>query len=233
MKRQILDELLAARRVNRPVALATNLRSGQQRLIFTDGTSGDLCLDIDMIIAAGEALKADRNTTLKTPAGDVFVHCFNPAPRLFVVGAVHIAQPLARMGQLAGYGVTVIDPRRSFAGGDRFEGLDVSGEWPDEALERLKPDARSAIVTLTHDPKLDDPALETALRSPAFYIGALGSKKTHAARLARLRGNRFSEAELARIHGPVGLDIGALSPAEIAISIMAQMTQARRAGSEG
>jgi xanthine dehydrogenase accessory factor len=136
------------------------------------------------------------------------------------------------MAQLAGYGVTIIDPRRGFAGGERFTGVEVTGEWPDEALERLKPDARSAIITLTHDPKLDDPALEVALRSPAFYVGALGSKKTHAARLERLRRAGLSDAELAKIHGPIGLSIGAVSPAEIALSIMAQITQLRRQGDE-
>jgi xanthine dehydrogenase accessory factor len=232
MKRAILDAVMAARQAGRPVAVATNLRSGQQRLIFADESSGELCLDIDMMLAAGEALKSDRNTTLKMPAGDVFVQVYNPPPRVFVVGAVHIAQPLARMAQLTGYGVTIIDPRRGFSGGERFSGLEVTGEWPDEALQRLQPDARSAIVTLTHDPKLDDPALEVALRSPAFYVGALGSKKTHAARLERLRRAGLSDAELAKIHGPIGLSIGAVSPAEIALSIMAQITQLRRQGGE-
>lgn len=228
MKRATLDALMAARKAGRPVALATNLRSGQQLLVYATETAGDLCIDVDMVAAATEALKTDRNTSFSTPAGEVFVHVYNPPPRLFVVGAVHIAQPLARMAQLAGYGVTVIDPRRGFAGGDRFADLDVTGEWPDEALQRLKPDARSAIVTLTHDPKLDDPALAMALRSPAFYVGALGSKKTHAARLERLRRDGFSDHELSRIHGPIGLSIGAVSPAEIAVSIMAQVTQLRR-----
>jgi len=232
MKRATLDALMTAREAGRPVAVATNLRSGQQRLIFADESSGELCLDVDMMLAAADALKTDRNTTLKTPAGDVFVQVYNPPPRVFVVGAVHIAQPLARMAQLSGYGVTIIDPRRGFASGERFAGLDVTGEWPDEALERLKPDSRSAIVTLTHDPKLDDPALQAALRSPAFYVGALGSKKTHAARLERLRRAGLSDTELARIHGPVGLSIGAVSPAEIAVSIMAQITQRRRQGDE-
>jgi xanthine dehydrogenase accessory factor len=232
MKRSTLDALMAARKAGRPVALATNLRSGQQLLVYANETEGDLCIDVDMVAAATEALKTDRNTSFNTPAGQVFVHVQNPPPRMFVVGAVHIAQPLARMAQLAGYGVTVIDPRRGFASSERFSGLDVTGDWPDEALQRLKPDARSAIVTLTHDPKLDDPALGTALRSPAFYIGALGSKKTHAARLERLRAEGFSDGELSRIHGPVGLSIGAVSPAEIAVSIMAQITQRRRQGDE-
>ena len=230
MNKRIFDDLMAARAAGRPVALATNLRSGQQLLIFANETKGDLCLDIDIVMAAGEALKTDQNITLNTPAGQVFIHVHNPAPRLFLVGAVHIAQPLAKMGQLSGYGVTIIDPRRGFAGGGRFDGMDVTGEWPDEALARLKPDARTAIVTLTHDPKLDDPALDSALRSPAFYVGALGSKKTHAARLERLRAKGFPDGELARIHGPVGLSIGAVSPAEIAISVMAQITQIRRHG---
>jgi xanthine dehydrogenase accessory factor len=232
MKRSTVDALMAARKAGRPVALATNLRSGQQLLVYADETAGDLCVDVDMMAAAADALKSDRNISFNTPAGEVFVHVHNPPPRMFVVGAVHIAQPLARMAQLAGYGVTVIDPRRSFAGGDRFTDFDVTGEWPDEALQRLKPDARSAVVTLTHDPKIDDPALESALRSPAFYVGALGSKKTHAARLHRLRQAGLSDATLARIHGPVGLSIGAVSPAEIAVSIMAQVTQQRRQGSQ-
>lgn len=230
MKRRILDALLAARAAHQPVALATNLRSGQQMLICEDGTEGELCIDVDMVLAAIEALKTDRSISFSTPAGQVFVQCFNPPPRLIVVGAVHIAQPLARMASLAEYGVTLVDPRRSFGSPERFPGIEMSGEWPDEALQRLKPDARTAIVTLTHDPKLDDPALAIALRSPAFYIGSLGSKKTHAARLHRLQKQGFSEAELARIHGPVGLDIGALSPAEIALAIMAQITQVRRSG---
>jgi xanthine dehydrogenase accessory factor len=229
MKRDIRQALLSAREAGRPVALATNLRSGQQLLVFERETTGDLCLDIDMLAAIGDALKQDANTTIATPAGEVFVQAFNPPPRLIVVGAVHIAQPLARIASLAGYGVTVVDPRRAFASSDKFSGFAVTDEWPDEALTRLGPDLRSAVVTLTHDPKLDDPALAVALRSPAFYIGALGSKKTHAARLARLKAMGFDERALARIHGPVGLDIGALSQSEIAISIMAEITKIRRA----
>ena len=231
MKAAIFDKLQDARAAKTPVALATNLRSGQQLLIYANGTDGDLCLDMDMVVAAGEALKRDEHLRFKTPAGEIFVQVFNPPPRLLVVGAVHIAEPLARMGELAGYGVTVIDPRRGFAESQKFEGFAVMGEWPDEAMATLKPDSRTAVVTLTHDPKLDDPALTAALRSSAFYIGALGSKKTHAARLGRLKEAGFSDEELARIHGPVGLNIGALSPAEIAVSIVGQITQVRRSGS--
>ena len=230
MKRDILETLSAARAAKRPVALATNLRSGQQKLIYVDGSEGELCLDVDMMAAATDAIRRDEHMRFSTPAGEVFVQSFNPPPRLLIMGAVHIAQPLARMGNLAGYGVTIVDPRRGFAESQRFEGIEISGEWPDEAMARLKPDARTAVVTLTHDPKLDDPALDAALKSPAFYIGALGSRKTHAARLERLKAAGFSDKDLARIHGPVGLDINALSPAEIAVSIVAQITQVRRGG---
>jgi len=228
MKAATLDKLQAARAAKRSVALATNLRSGQQLLIYADGTEGDLCLDMDMVVAAGEALKNDQHLRFATPAGEVFVQAFNPPPRLLVVGAVHIAEPLARMGELAGYSVTVVDPRRGFAESQKFDGFTVMGDWPDEAMAKLKPDSRTAVVTLTHDPKLDDPALAAALRSTAFYIGALGSRKTHAARLGRLKEMGFNDTELQRIHGPVGLDIGALSPAEIAVAIVAQITQVRR-----
>lgn len=230
MKRDILDKLSAARGAKRPAALATNLRSGQQKLIFLDGSEGELCIDVDMIAAATDAIRRDEHIRFSTPAGEVFVQVFNPPPRLVIVGAVHIAQPLARVGDLTGYGITIVDPRRGFAESQRFEGIEISGEWPDEAMARLKPDARTAVVTLTHDPKLDDPALDAALKSPAFYIGALGSRKTHAARLERLKAAEFTDNDLKRIHGPVGLDINALSPAEIAISIMAQITQVRRGG---
>ncbi len=233
MKAAILDKLQAARASKTPVALATNLRSGQQLLIYAGGTEGDLCLDMDMVVAAGDALKRDEHERFTTPAGEVFVQVFNPPPRLLVVGAVHITEPLARMGTLAGYGVTVIDPRRGFAESQKFDGFTVMGDWPDEAMATLKPDSRTAVVTLTHDPKLDDPALAAALRSKAFYIGALGSRKTHAARIGRLKEAGFSDTELQRIHGPVGLDIGALSPAEIAVSIVGQITQVRRNGSAG
>jgi xanthine dehydrogenase accessory factor len=228
MKPAIRTALAEARARKVPVALATNLASGQQRLIYLDGTEGELCLDVDQIAAATDALRRDESIDFPTSQGKVFVQVFNPPPRLIIVGAVHIAEPLARVAALAGYGVTLIDPRRGFSERDRFPGFTIESEWPDEAMRALQPDVRSAVVTLTHDPKLDDPALIEALRSPAFYIGALGSRKTHAARLARLKAAGFSDAELARIRGPVGLAIGAISPAEIAVSIVAQITQVRR-----
>ena len=158
---------------------------------------------------------------------------FGETPLTEAVGAVHIAQPLARMAALAGYLVTVVDPRTAFASDERFPGVEVSTDWPDEALEKLQLNRRTAVVTLTHDPKLDDPALATALRSDVFYIGALGSKRTHAGRLKRLGELGFGEKDFARIHGPVGLDIGAVSPSEIAISILAQITLVLRGQRRG
>jgi xanthine dehydrogenase accessory factor len=190
-------------------------------------------LDPAALAAIRKAQSEDRSTVIDTPGGEVFVEVFNPRLRAIIVGAVHIAQPLARMAALTGYLVTVVDPRTAFASDSRFPDVAVSTDWPDEALEKFRPDRRTAIITLTHDPKLDDPALVVALRSAAFYIGALGSKKTHAARCKRLQGMGFGETELARIHGPVGLDIGAISPAEIAISVMAQITQVLRAEPAG
>jgi xanthine dehydrogenase accessory factor len=230
MKGRILDAAVAAGRAARSVALATDLATGRQSLVDSSSAEGELALDEATLGMVREALRADRNRTIETPAGRVFVEVFSPPRRCFVVGAVHIAQPLVQMLALADYAVTVIDPRGSFATEARFPNVELSQEWPDEALERLQPDHRSAIVTLTHDPKLDDPALAVALRSECFYIGALGSRRTHAARCSRLTELGFTEDEIARIHAPVGLAIGAVSPAEVAISIVAEMTQVLRKG---
>jgi xanthine dehydrogenase accessory factor len=228
MTPDILAALQKARAAKRPVALVTNLRSGAQKLVYDGESEGPLCIDVDMLAGAVDMLQRDQSGTIQTGAGPIFVNVFNPPPRLVIVGAVHIADPLARMASLAGYGTTLIDPRRAFAASQKFDGYTVSSDWPDEAMAVLKPDARTAIVTLTHDPKIDDPALEAALASKAFYIGALGSRKTHAARLERLAARGFDDASLKRIRGPVGLAIGALSPAEIAVSIVAEITQVRR-----
>ena len=232
MKGRFLDAVIVAGRESRSIVLATDLKSGRQLLLDGDRDEGDLALDDAALGGMREALRADRNRVMETPAGRVFVEVFSPPRRWFVVGAVHIAQPLVHMLSLADYQAIIVDPRESFATEARFPGLELSTEWPDEALERLKPDHRSAVVTLTHDPKLDDPALAVALRSECFYIGALGSKRTHAARCSRLKEMGFTEAELARIHGPIGLSIGAVSPAEIAVSILGQMTQMLRRGDE-
>lgn len=181
--------------------------------------------------AAGEAvtLSADfaSGRTWEGSEGD-FVHRFDPPLRLLLVGAVHIAQALAPMAAGLGFGVSIVDPRGAFAAGPRFAGFEVDPRWPDEALADWRPDAASAVVTLTHDPKLDDVALAAALRSDVFYIAALGSRKTQASRLERLGAQGFGTGDLARIHGPAGLDIGAANPAEIALSIAAQMVLAWR-----
>ena len=233
MKLPLLQKALEASRAGRAAVLATHLKSGLQSFMEGSDITGNLNLDPTALASIRKAVSEDRSTIIDTGDGPVFVEVFNPRLRCIIVGAVHIAQPLARMASLAGYLVTVVDPRTAFASDSRFPDVGLSTDWPDEALEKLGPNRRTAVVTLTHDPKLDDPALATALRSDAFYIGALGSKKTHAARLKRLSAQGLGEAELQRIHGPVGLDIGAISPAEIAVAILAQMTQVLRAEPAG
>ncbi|MGH7034775.1 MAG: XdhC family protein [Stellaceae bacterium] len=229
MKLGYLEKALAASLRGTPAAIATNLVSGQQSLVVGSETSGSLAVDEAVRSGLANALAEDRSTTIETASGAVFIEVFNPPLRCFIIGAVHIAQPLARMAAMLDYRVTVIDPRTAFATDARFPEIELSTEWPDEALQRLKPDKRSAVITLTHDPKLDDPALTEALKSQAFYIGALGSRKTHAARSRRLAEFGFKDADFARIHGPVGLNIGAVSPAEIAVAILGQVTTALRA----
>lgn len=228
MRRALLARLVEARAAKRPVALVRDLAGGEASLVVAGEVVDGPGQGDDVLDALRESFRLDRSRTIEGPNGPLFLQIFNPPLRLVVVGAVHIAQPLVPVAALAGYDVTVVDPRRAFASDERFPGVRVSREWPDEALEELGLDARSAVVTLTHDPKLDDPALEVALRSEAFYIAALGSRRTHGARLERLRAAGFDDGVLARIHGPAGLDIGAISPAEIAIAIMAEMTRALR-----
>jgi xanthine dehydrogenase accessory factor len=231
MRGSILDRLVKDRAAKIPLVLVTDLASGAQALVYMRDVGGDLLLDPNAVARVREALRADKSGTIEHGGRRLFLHVQNPPLRLIVVGAVHIAQALTPMAALAGYSVTIIDPRRAFATDARFPDVALIGEWPDEAMATMTLDRRTAVVTLTHDPKVDDPALQTALKSDAFYVGALGSKKTHAARLGRLKSAGFSDADCARIHGPVGLDIGALSPAEIAVSILAQITAVlRRSG---
>ncbi len=225
MRPDTLKSLLAARAEKQQVALVSNLESGAQTLVFRDRTEGELALDADAITAARDALRDDKSGRLRTGDAPLFVQVFNPPKRMIVVGAVHIAQPLVTLAQTAGYEVVIVDPRGAFATRDRFPGVTLSEDWPDDALNALAIDNRTAVVTLTHDPKLDDPALHVALRSEAFYVGSLGSKRTHAGRVERLTEAGYTEAEIGRIHAPVGLAINAKSPAEIAISIMGQITQ--------
>jgi xanthine dehydrogenase accessory factor len=189
---------------------------------------GELALTNEQLAEARSLLASGRCTTLASGA-DLFARAYVPAPRLLIVGAVHIAQALAPMAAAAGFEVIVIDPRGAFASADRFPGVQLSDEWPDEALARLGLDDKTALVALSHDPKLDDPALELALPSTLFYIGALGSRRTHEKRLERLRAAGLGELT-GRIHSPVGLDLGGRSPAEIAVSILAEVIQVRYRG---
>jgi xanthine dehydrogenase accessory factor len=224
--REAIDQIAAAQALHHGAVLATDLDSGAMSALV-EGESPSDALGQSVADQARAALAQDASTTVEIGGRNVFLNVFSPPRRLALVGAVHIAQALAPVAALAGYTVTVVDPRSAFATEARFPNVDIVREWPDEALKAFAPDRRTAVVTLTHDPKLDDPALAAALRSGAFYIGALGSRKTHAARLARLKEQGFTDAEVARIHGPVGLAIGAVSPSEIAISIMAEITRER------
>lgn len=226
MKRELLDDLQRRRASHRPCVVLTHLDDGQQRLVGAEEPG----LSEAVALTVARALERDKSSTVQVDGRDVFVQPFNPPLRLLVIGAVHVTQALIGMATACDYAVTVIDPRESFARASRFPGVEVVCDWPDDALARLEPDTRTAIVTLTHDPKIDDPALEVALRSPAFYVGALGSKKTHAARVERLEGAGLSPEEIDGLHAPVGLPIGSRSPGEIAVSVLAQITQRLRRG---
>jgi xanthine dehydrogenase accessory factor len=220
MRRAVLDAL--TNRGAKAWVRALDRTAGEEILIdpATDETP--------LGLRACEAARSDTSGEVEIDGRTWFLEVHNPPLALVLVGAVHIAQPLAAMGRLAGYAVTVIDPRAAFATEARFPAVSLCTQWPEEALGASPLGSRSALVVLAHDPKIDDPALEIGLNSPAFYIGALGSKKTHAARLERLSARGFSPESLERIQGPVGLAIGAKSPAEIALSILAQMTQTLR-----
>jgi xanthine dehydrogenase accessory factor len=218
----LLAALAEARAAKRPVVLATRLPEGTQHLL-PDPAAGAALNQ-----AAAAALAEDRSGTQRIDGTDWFLHAYNPPLRLIVVGAVHIAQALVPFASEVGFAVTVVDPRRGFASDERFPNVTIRTDWPDEAMAALAPDHRTAVVTLTHDPKLDDPALDQALRSDAFYIGALGSRRTHAARLGRLAALGHSEAALARIKGPVGLNLEAVTAPEIGLSIAAELVAARR-----
>ena len=224
MKQHTLSQLIKDQNEKKAVALATDIDIGLQTLVYDNTAIGPDENNEEIQQIARQAMQDDRCKIYEIGGRRIFIEVFNPSLRMLIVGAVHIAQPLSRMASVAGYDVTVIDPRASFATDERFPGITLNGEWPDDGMRDLDPDRRTAIVMLTHDPKLDDPGIEVALKSDAFYIGALGSRKTHAARVERLTATGFSETEIARIHAPVGLSIGSVSPAEIAISILAQVT---------
>jgi len=234
MRADTLKALVEARAAKEAVLLATALGGDSEILIsLADLEAESTDLPENVQAEALAALMSDKARTVEADGQKWFLNPFNPPLRLIIIGAVHISQPLAAMAGLAGYDVTIIDPREAFASPERFPdtaypNLTLVCAWPDEALAELKLDTRSALVTVTHDPKLDDPALHVGLRSPAFYIGALGSKKTQGARVERLKQAGFSDNEIGRIHGPIGLAIGARSPAEIAVSILAEMTETLR-----
>jgi xanthine dehydrogenase accessory factor len=222
MKSASLEALQEARAAKQPVVFATRLSDGYQVLLPSPDASEALNG------AARRALARDENKTLEIDGAHWFLHAYSPPVRLVIVGAVHIAQSLVPMAAPLGFDLIVIDPRRSFATEDRFPNVTLMDDWPDDAMDKIAPDARTGVVTLTHDPKIDDPGLDRALRSEAFYIGSLGSKRTHARRLERLAALGHSPDNLARIKGPVGMDIGAVTAPEIALSILAEFVSVRR-----
>jgi xanthine dehydrogenase accessory factor len=223
MKLSLLTALNAERAARRAAIVVTDVESGEQRLV----KAADIAQDPLKTVLA-EHLRSGKSGMEETAEGRVFLTVYVPAAQLIVIGAVHISQALAPIGKLLGYDVTIVDPRTAFATPERFPDVKVVAEWPDTALPPLNVDRYTAFVALTHDPKVDDPALLHALSRDCFYIGALGSRKTHARRIDRLKQQGFSEADLSRIHAPIGLDIGAVSPAEIAVAIMAQITERLR-----
>src|SRR5580698_9617236 len=227
MKLDILATLNAERQARRAAILITDIASGKSRLV----KAADVPKDPLRAVLA-ERLRTGKSGVAETVEGHVFLTVYVPAPELVITGAVHISQALAPIGKMLGYDVTIVDPRTAFASPERFPDIKVVAEWPDQALPPLNVDRYTAFVALTHDPKIDDPALAHALARDCFYIGALGSRKTHARRLERLKAQGITDADLARIHAPIGLAIGAISPAEIAVAIMAQITERLREDAE-
>jgi len=231
-QRPIVERLVEARARRQSVTRVIELASGAEALWDAGGPSAFSSGEEALASAVEQAHHREQSQLVDLSGRRFFVHVVAAPLRLIVVGAVHLTQTLAELATLSGIDVTVVDPRTAFATPERFPGVALSHEWPDVALERLGLDRRSAVVVLSHDAKLDEPALEAALKSECFYIGALGSQRTQAARRGRLGEAGFGEEALRRIHGPVGLDIGALTTPEIAISIMAELIRAWRRRSE-
>jgi xanthine dehydrogenase accessory factor len=224
LRLDILKALNEERAARRAVMVVTNQDSGAQRLVKAPDVRNDPLKDV-----LEKHLRSAKSGIEETPEGKVFLTVHVPSPKLVITGAVHISQTLAPMGLLLGYDVTIVDPRTAFASIERFPDVKVIAEWPDVALPPIGIDHYTAFVALTHDPKIDDPGLDVALKSDCFYIGALGSRKTHARRVERLKSERgFTDNDIGRIHSPIGLDIDAVSPAEIAVAIMGEITQALR-----
>ena len=225
MRLDILKQLNAERAARRAAIVVTNQDTGAQRLVLGKDVARDpLKTLLEKHLRSGKSGMADE-----TPEGKVFLTVHVPSPKLVITGAVHISQALAPMGKLLGYDVTIVDPRTAFASIERFPDVKVIAEWPDVVLPQIGIDHYTAFVALTHDPKIDDPGLDVALKSDCFYIGALGSRKTHARRVERLKAERgFNDNDIGRIHSPIGLDIGSVSPAEIAVAIIGEITAALR-----
>jgi xanthine dehydrogenase accessory factor len=219
----VLYRLLRDVEARREVALITNLGTGARSLAHSSGDLGQ-----DLAPALQEAFRRDKSMPVAVDDGELFINVFNPTPRLIVVGAVHIAQQLVPMARALGHDVVILDPRSAFATEERFGDTRIVREWPDEALPEIGLDSRTALIALTHDSKIDDPTLILALASGAFYVGALGSRKTHAKRVERLLQAGVPSADIERIHAPIGLDIGAQGAAEIALSIVAEITAVQR-----
>jgi xanthine dehydrogenase accessory factor len=223
MRLDVLKAMNLARRERRAGAVVTRLSDGEQRFVPAEAVGADpLAEEVEA------ALRMGKSATVTHQGEAYFLTVQTPVLRLALIGAVHISQALAPIARIAGLDVTIIDPRTAFAAPDRFPDTPVIAKWPDEALAEAPLDRFTAVCLLTHDPKIDDPALKIALHADCFYIGALGSRKTHGRRIERMRAQGFDEAALARIHAPIGLDIGAVSPAEIAVSIMGEIVASLR-----
>ena len=219
MKIEILRELNAEREARRPAIVITDTANGEQRLVKAKDIAAD-----PLRAELARQLRMGKSGNVEVDGKKLFLNVHAPTARLVIIGAVHISQALAPIARALDYDVTVVDPRTAFASPERFPGVPLIAEWPDVALPPLNVDHYTAFVAVTHDPKIDDPALLHAFARDCFYIGALGSRKTHAKRAERLRAQGVSEADIALIHAPIGLDIGAVSPSEIAVSIMAEIT---------
>jgi len=219
MKLETLTELNAERAARRAAILVTDTASGEQRLVKAAAISAD-----PLRAELAKQLRMGKSGMIEVAGKRLFLNVYAPTARLVVIGAVHISQALVPIAQSLGYDVTVVDPRTAFASPERFPNVPLIAEWPDVALPPLNIDRYTAFVALTHDPKIDDPALLHAFEKDCFYIGALGSRKTHAKRGERLKAQGATDADIAKIHAPIGIAIGAVSPSEIAVSIMAEIT---------
>ncbi len=228
MDLSLLSKLNEERSARRAAVLVTDMASGQQRLVLEAALLSDPLSSV-----LSDALRMGKSGVVESTEGKLFLTVQAPIVRIVAIGAVHISQALVPMAQQLGFDVVIVDPRTAFASAERFPNVEMHAEWPDVALPKLGVDRYTAFVMLTHDPKIDDPALHLALKSTSFYIGALGSRKTHATRVERLKEAGFSEDEIARIHAPIGLNIGGISPAEVALSILAQITAKLRLKPDG